>query len=79
MNVGYKGWGNMAIGQGRLGEYPAEKDKLKTFCMECQSYSEIWSTESRKMGEELGEDEPGPAAGHPSSGVRSAAERSYGR
>lgn len=31
------------------------------------------------MGRGLGEDEPGPAAGHPSREVRRAAERSYGR
>lgn len=56
----------MAIGQKRLGEHPAEKGKLKTLCIECHSYFEIWSTESRRMGKELGENEPGPAAGHPS-------------
>lgn len=63
MDVGYKEWGNMAIGQERMGEYPAEKGKLRTVCMQCQNYFQIWSTESRKMGKELREDEPGPAAG----------------
>lgn len=62
----YKDWGNMAIGQERLGEYTAEKGKLKTVCTECHSYFEIWSRKSGKMDKELGEDEPGPAAGHPS-------------
>lgn len=63
----------MAIGQERLGENPAE------IFMECQSYFEIWSTESRKMSKEHGKDESGPAAGHPSREVRRAAERSWAR